>query len=106
VKHFRKHISVVLLLAVSVFILPRPLIHEFFHHDTEDAIISHSGETAVGNAHEHCDLLELNSPPFQHNVTAFTFCVSFCNFTYAVLQDDFYCKGLATSQYLRGPPLV
>jgi hypothetical protein len=103
---FSKHISLILLLAFSVYVLPKELVHEFFHHDTEDAILTHGTETTVGNAHEHCDLLELNSPPFQQSVTAFTFYVECCCFSYALQQDNFHPKDLTDRVYLRGPPMI
>jgi len=88
------------------YVLPKELIHEFFHHDTVDMAILGDSGTSIGHAHQHCDLLQLTSPPFQYPVSSFSFYVSSFSFYYTVEQSNFPCKDLAANQYMRGPPLI
>jgi hypothetical protein len=103
---FRKHISGVLLLAICFYTSPKELIHEFFHHDTIDCVVTHDGETSIGKEHFHCDLLQLTSPPFQQPLTSFSFYVSFSTFSFATQTDTIFIKEVADNYYLRGPPLI
>ena len=103
---FQKHISVFLLAVISFFIVPKELIHEFHHHDTVDAICMDDCKDYISNIHEHCDALQLNTPPLYHHVADFSFHFVSLPFSFLVKNTSADIANRAFSFYLRGPPAL
>jgi hypothetical protein len=103
---FQKYISVFLLAVISFFIVPKELIHEFHHRDTEDILCMDACKDHVSNVHDHCDVLQLNTPPLHHHVTGFSFHVVSLPFSFLIKNTTTYIADRAFSFYLRGPPTL
>ena len=59
----KKHISLFLLLVISVFIIPKELVHSIIdHHDTEDVRTVPDAPQSIEHQHIHCEFLKLNVP--------------------------------------------
>jgi hypothetical protein len=106
-KKFRATISFLLLAALSVFITPKELLHEFSKHDdTVDAVCHNACATHVETEHQHCDVLQLSSPPLYLSVNSFSFspdklaCISSFESTSSY---HFSCSPFL---FFRGPPAI
>jgi len=101
----RKIISLFMLTALSLFISPKELIHEFLnHHDTADFTCTDSCKDHVSDLHQHCDVLQLSSPPLYHHVGIFLIKFISLPFYYNEKNTTSYYSPFAFSFYLRGPP--
>ena len=61
---YNKHIAIFLLIVISVFIIPKELVHAFYGHNDTVHAVSHSenGLPAIEKEHQHCDILNFNAP--------------------------------------------
>jgi hypothetical protein len=103
---FQKYISVFLFAVISIFIIPKELIHEFHHRDTVDVLCMDDCKDHVSSLHDHCDVLQLNTPPLYHHVTGFSFLVVSLPFSFLIKNTATYIADRAFSFYLRGPPAL
>ena len=103
---FQKIIALFLLAVISFFITPKEFIHELHHKDTTDDICKDACKDHIGNVHEHCDVLQLNSPPLYHCETVFSFHFISLSFSFLVENTEAYVAQSAFSFYLRGPPTI
>src|SRR5437870_2217339 len=63
-KVYKKILSFLLLAALGLAISPKELLHELSHHqDTKDIICNASCNKHLSNRHQHCDVLQLTTPP-------------------------------------------
>ena len=68
-KKFQRHISIFLLAALSLFITPKELLHEFSSHlDTTDKEHSAACAGHISTHHQHCDVLQLHTVSFARSV--------------------------------------
>ena len=105
--HFKRHISFFLIIVLSVLIIPKESLHELTdHHDTIDACFNHGENNQIGNNHQHCDVLQLNTPPLFSFFNTFLIHVSSVKFSFNVSNDNFYLANHFNLHYLRGPPTV
>jgi hypothetical protein len=102
---FQKFITFFLLAVLSFFITPKELIHEFHHHeDSTDVVCMDDCKDHIGNQHQHCDILQLTTPPLYHHVAAFSFhSVSF-SFSFLLKNTAAYIADPIHTFFLRGPP--
>lgn len=105
VNSFRKYISFLLLLASTLFIVPKEYLHELQHHtDTVDVPV-HTSETTVGSIHHHCDVLQLFVEPFD-NFKQDLFFANFLLFeNAAVFILPHFDTQVNKAFSIRGPPL-
>jgi len=103
---FQKLIALFLLAVISFFITPKEFIHELHHEDTTDAVCMDACKDHIGNAHEHCDVLQLTTPPLYHAETVFSFHFISLAFSFLVKNTATYVAEPAFSFHLRGPPSI
>ncbi|MBK6446843.1 MAG: hypothetical protein IPQ03_06340 [Bacteroidetes bacterium] len=105
-KKGRKYLSIFLLFLLGNILLPKELIHEFFHQEeTCDVICSPGDGPEIGPEHRHCDILQLSSPPLYCSAVVFHFHLNVLeNIAPVYKVSDNFCvyKGL---HFLRGPPV-
>lgn len=102
---FRRLVGLFLLAAISVFIFPKELIHEFYHHeDSVDLICSDGCEGHISNEHQHCDVLQLNLPPLYFHVIGFSFPTSDLLCSLSVESCSNYHFASSPFLFFRGPP--
>ncbi|MBK5286455.1 MAG: hypothetical protein JJE25_13735 [Bacteroidia bacterium] len=106
-KNFRKHISVVLLAAFSFLVAPNELLHEFLsHHDTEDVTCTDVCEHHISIQHQHCDVLQLTTPPFNHTLNNFSFSSGGLLCALSFESTSSYHFSSSPFLFFRGPPAV
>ncbi len=104
---FQKSIALFLLAVISFFITPKELIHELHHHeDSMDVLCMDACKDHVSEQHQHCDVLQLTTPPLYHHVASFSFNVVSIPFSFLVKSTTSYVADRAFSFYLRGPPEI
>lgn len=102
---FKKHIATFLLLALAIFITPHEFLHELVDH-TDDCDI-HACQTdgdVLSILHQHCDVLQLASPPLHCSLHNFSFSLSQqSTINYFSEIENYYFSDSAIL-FLRGPP--
>jgi hypothetical protein len=90
-----------------VLLAPKELVHEFLsHHDTEDVVCAGVCKEHFSELHQHCDVLQLTTPPLYLAVNNFSFsfdkvvCISSTESTSGY---QFYSSPFL---FFRGPPSV
>jgi len=106
-KIFQKNIARLLLVVLSVYFSPKELLHEFTHHeDSTDVTCHHSCKHHLEREHQHCDILQLSTPPLYHHVHNFSFLVSFAVIHQPAVPAVGYKNSFSASVFLRGPPAL
>jgi hypothetical protein len=106
-KKLNKHIALLLLAAFSLLILPKELLHALYEHtDTVDVHFEKGASAQIGNAHEHCDVLQLSSPNAFISSTNFVFSVRYICSTIKVAELTYSKVFTQPTCLLRGPPVV
>ncbi|HKR07412.1 MAG TPA: hypothetical protein VJY62_22450 [Bacteroidia bacterium] len=103
---FNKHISVLLLLISSLFIVPKELLHELsFHDDTNDHCCTNSiGDFAIGTVHHHCDILEVFVPPYHASGETILFSQATEIISHYSFNAPSFSFEIVDSFEIRGPP--
>ena len=104
-QNFKKYIATFLLLALAIFITPHELLHELVDHmDDCDIHVSHTEGDALSILHQHCDVLQLASPPLHFSLHNFSFAISQqSTINYFSEIENYYFSNSAIL-FLRGPP--
>ncbi len=106
-KSFRIHISVILLASLSLFLAPKELLHEFLnHHDTEDKVCTDACAQHFSKPHQHCEVLQLVTPPFHQAVNNFSFASSELFCVISVESKSSYHFSSSPFLFFRGPPAL
>ena len=104
---FKKHIALFLLLVVSVFIVPKELVHSLIeHNDTEDAIPFPDAPTSIEHQHTHCEFLKLNVPLYLSEFTFFDFILPTSYFVFETFGVQPFHASSFLLPALRGPPTI
>ena len=105
-KHFAKHISVLLLLISFLFIVPKELLHELsFHDDTVDHCINNSKDgLTLSNIHHHCDILQVFVPPYHASEGLSTFSQTAEIISHYSFIAPSFSFEIADAFIIRGPP--
>jgi hypothetical protein len=104
---FQKYSTLFLLVVILFFITPGELIHGLHNHeDTVDAVCMDACKDQVSAEHEHCDALQLTTPPLYHHVGDFSFNITSITFSFLVKDASAYVAECTSAFYLRGPPSV
>jgi hypothetical protein len=103
---FQKITGLFLLAVISFFITPKELIHELHHDDTIDAVCMDACKDHISAVHQHCDVLQLTTPPLYHQLLVFSFNFESFPFTFLIKSGTTYFTDCVFSFYLRGPPSV
>jgi hypothetical protein len=104
-KNFRRHISLILLAAFSLFLAPKELLHEFAnHHDTEDKVCTDACTHHLSKPHQHCEILQLVTPPFHQALSNFSFASSELLCFLSVESTSGYHFSGSPFLFFRGPP--
>jgi hypothetical protein len=98
----RQYIAVFLLLTISLFIVPKEYIHDFYGHDDTRDI--QSKETTLTNIHHHCQILNYNTPNYIFQHKAFLLPVSFIEQSVLTYRQFSYIIPFSTYFNLRAPP--
>ncbi len=101
-----KIIASFLLLVLSVFIVPKELLHELHHHDTIHQTHTNDSGTQVDKIHHHCIVLQLSAPPFLAALNYFNILPSETNLTFYCVKGSRYFSHFFNLSQLRGPPAV
>jgi len=98
----RKYIAILLLLTISLFIVPKEYIHDFYgHNDTQDI----SGkDITLNNSHHHCQILNYNTPNYIFQQKTFLLPVSFIEQSVLTYRQFSYIIPFSTYFNLRAPP--
>jgi hypothetical protein len=101
----QKLIAAFLLAAVSLFVSPKELIHEFFHHE-ESMDITHADDCSghLSAEHQHCDVLQLTTPPLFHHVINYSFSTPVLLFNLQVHIASSFHFVSSPFLFFRGPP--
>ena len=106
-KNFRKHISIILLAAISLFLAPKSLLHEFLNHqDTEDFVCTETCGHHLSNEHQHCDVLQLSTPPFYNHLNNISFSSTELLCVISFESKSSYHFSSSPFLFFRGPPSV
>src|SRR5437773_8693161 len=101
----RRHISILLLAAISLFVAPKELLHGFLnHHDTEDTICNDVCAHHFSKHHLHCEILQLTTPPFHQTVNNFSFSFAELFCVLSVESKSSYHFSSSPFLFFRGPP--
>src|SRR5689334_731899 len=104
---FRTCISFLLLAALSLFITPKELLHELSKHDdTVDVVCHNECSTHVETEHQHCDVLQLSSPPLYNSVTDFSFSSDKLSCLQSFESTSSYHFSCSPFLFFRGPPAI
>lgn len=103
---WRKYTALFLLIVLSVFIVPKELLHAFSGHtDTEHhEVLDDPGSVSLEVQHQHCALLKLEAPVYIPQLDLLSFASHAITFHYPAtdyLHHSSASQGLAL---LRGPP--
>jgi hypothetical protein len=91
----------------SLIVGPKELAHEFLsHHDTEDVHCMDVCKEHFSERHQHCDVLQLTTPPLYLSVDNFSFSFTTLSCTYQVESTGGYQYNSSAFLFYRGPPLV
>ena len=105
VKNFTRPIVFVFLLASSLFVVPKDLIHELTHHeDTADAFCAPGDELSLSAEHHHCESLQLYTPPCTPSDGAFQFHEISILLSRQLSNSPAASFDIADSFSIRGPP--
>ena len=86
-RKFKKHIASFLLLAMALFITPHELLHELVDHsDNCDVHPSLTYGETISSLHQHCDILQLASPPLHQTIHNYSF--SFEQLSSNIAEDE------------------
>lgn len=103
----KKYISLFLLLVISVFIVPKELVHILVNHnDTEDVRTVPDAPQSIEHQHIHCEFLKLNAPLYFSDFKFFSFEQAFRYFTYNTNIENRNSIFVFLLPSLRGPPAV
>jgi hypothetical protein len=106
-KKLRIHLSFLLLAALSLFITPKELLHAHSgHEDTTDVACHDACATHFENEHEHCDVLQLSSPPLYFSVSDFSFSFDKLVCNQPVENTGSYHSSVSAFLFFRGPPAL
>lgn len=101
----RKYFSFILLLLLGSLILPKEFVHEFFHQEeTCDVLCQPTDGPTLSPEHQHCDLLQLSSPPLYLSNFVFYFQLQFLEGFTPVYAVSGYTHQHSGQFFLRGPP--
>lgn len=101
-----KIIASFLLLVLSVFIVPKELLHELHHHDTIHQSSTSEEGTQIENIHHHCIALQLHSPPFISSLNYFNVLLESSKITFYDRNEGHYFSHFYNLNLLRGPPAI
>jgi hypothetical protein len=97
----------VLLAALSLFITPKELLHEFTKHaDSVDVICHNECSQHVETEHQHCDVLQLSSPPLHLSVNTFSFSHDELLSVQSFENTGSYHFSSSAFLFFRGPPAI
>src|SRR5258708_6987932 len=106
-KSFRGHISLLLLSAFSFFIVPQDLLHELCgHEDTRDIVCTDACLHHLSKPHQHCEVLQLTTPPFHQALNNFSFASFELLCIVSVESTRPYHYSCSPFLFFRGPPSV
>jgi hypothetical protein len=100
-------ISLFLLAAFSLVVVPKEMLHGFTHHeDSADRVCVDYCRHHIEEEHQHCEVLQLSSPPFYKTVNQFYF-----SFEKILCIQSFECESsfhfsLSPFLFFRGPPAI
>ena len=104
-KKFRKHIASFLLLALALFITPHELLHELVDHTDDCDIQANQSEgNTISALHQHCDVLQLASPPLHFSIHNFSFSFAQLSTILNIPSIENYHFSSSAILFLRGPP--
>ncbi|MGD0709827.1 MAG: hypothetical protein ABR968_01455 [Bacteroidales bacterium] len=98
----RQYIAVFLLLAISLFIVPKEYIHNFYGHDDTHDITSK--DVTIANIHHHCQILNYNTPNYIFQHKAFLLPVSFIEQSILPYRQFSFIIPFSSYFNLRAPP--
>ena len=99
----RKYISLLLLLTICLFVVPKEYFHDLYgHEDTRD--VSQQQQQALGKAHQHCEILGFNTPHYIYQYKIFLLSASFIQQTVFEKQQSNYIIPFSFYFNLRAPP--
>jgi hypothetical protein len=101
-----QQLSAMILFAVLSFsIAPKELLHDFFHdHETVDFICHDECTDHLSAEHQHCELLQLGSPVFYHDITIIEFSPTIVANRFLEISTEPQKFFSAEFLFFRGPP--
>lgn len=104
-QNFKKYIATFLLLALAIFITPHELLHELVDHtDDCDIHACQSDGDVLSIIHQHCDVLQLASPPLHYSLHNFSFSITQLSTILYFSGIENYYFSTSAILFLRGPP--
>ena len=101
----KKFISFFLLLLISVFVVPKELIHTLVdHNDTEDIRTVPNAPLSIEHQHTHCEFLKLNVPLYFSDFKFFQAELPYSYFIFETFNEQSSIAPSFQLPALRGPP--
>lgn len=103
----RRHIAIILLVAITWTVFPKLMIHELFHHgETCDNPEVNTTEPNLGLPHNHCQIFQWQGIIFDSFLPGHTIIPSTLDFFYFELQSTIEVVLYSGSSFQRGPPFL
>jgi len=103
---YRKYVAWFLLALISVFIVPKELIHAFHTHTETHEKQHPQGETQFDSPHSHCYLLQLEAPLYLKEESAAKVFILVKHYCFITRRYDETVEILTSSRFVRGPPAL
>ncbi len=101
----KNYIALFCLLTISIFIVPKELIHSFAgHKDSVDSFYN-DGSSHIEIKHRHCEMLKYETPIYHNDVNILLLSVAFQSTKYIVNFYDQYVFFSYSHSHSRAPPL-
>ena len=95
------------MLALTFFITPHELVHSLVDHtDNCDIHPAQTEGNTISSLHQHCDVLQLASPPLYLSIHNFSFSFTRLSGNLNFSEIENYYFSSSSILFLRGPPAL